>query len=118
MIGSYLVCALCSLLIIVLPFSALAAVVYLSLIYMAVSVINACLLAFYPIQFSQEGHVASVSGLMDFATYLGTGLSAMVYGAMIEPLGYNSMYLSWIILSLLAIPLLLKKHSKHLGGTT
>lgn len=109
LIASYLACAACSALLIVLPFSAWAAVIYLSLIYMAVSVINACFLAIFPIQFSQEGHVASVSGIMDFATYLGTGLSAMVYGVMIDALGYNSMYLSWVVLALAAIPLLSKK---------
>ena len=114
LIGSYLVCALCALLLIIFPFSAWLAVLYLSLIYMAVSVINACMLAFFPIQFSKEGHVASVSGIMDFATYLGTGLSAMVYGVMIDSLGYNSMYLSWVILSLLAVPLLHQtKRSVH-----
>ena len=109
LVVSYLACAVFSLLLILLPFSAWAAVIYLSMIYMAVSVINACLLAFFPIQFSAEGHVASVSGIMDFATYLGTGLSAMIYGVMIDSLGFQSMFLSWILLSLLTIPML---HSK------
>ena len=115
LIGSYLTCAICSLLLILLPVSAWAAVIYLSLIYMAVSVINACMLAFFPIQFSHEGHVASVSGIMDFATYLGTGLSAMVYGMMIENWGFGSMYISWMVLSILAIPLLQnqKRGVKH-----
>ena len=103
---SYGACAVCSLLLILLPFSAWLAVIYLSLIYMAVSVINACMLAFFPIQFAKDGHVASVSGIMDFATYLGTGLSAMVYGVMIDSLGFSSMFLSWVILSLIAIPIL------------
>ena len=109
LVVSYLACAVFSLLLILLPFSAWVAVIYLSMIYMAVSVINACMLAFFPIQFSAEGHVASVSGIMDFATYLGTGLSAMIYGVMIDSLGFQSMFLSWILLSLLAIPML---HSK------
>lgn len=110
LVVSYLICAVFSLLLILLPFSAWAAVIYLSMIYMAVSVINACMLAFFPIQFSKEGHVASVSGIMDFATYLGTGLSAMVYGVMIDALGFGSMFLSWCFLSLLAIPIL---HTKR-----
>lgn len=109
LLGSFAMCAVFSALLILFPFSAWTAVVYLSLIYMAVSVINACFLAFFPIQFAKDGHVASVSGIMDFATYLGTGLSAMVYGVMIEALGYNSMYLSWVIISLIAIPILLAK---------
>lgn len=112
LICSYLVCAIFSALLILLPFSAWAAVIYLSIIYMAVSVINACILAFFPIQFAKAGRVASVSGILDFATYLGTGLSAMVYGFMIDALGYNSMYLSWVVLSILAVPLLIV-HRKH-----
>lgn len=112
LIGSYFACAICSLLLILLPVSAWASVIYLSLIYMAVSVINACMLAFFPIQFSKDGHVASVSGIMDFATYLGTGLSAMVYGVVIDHLGFHAMFLSWVILSLLAVPML---HTKKQG---
>lgn len=109
LLGAFLLCAACSALLILLPISAAVAVIYLSVIYMSVSVINACFLAFFPIQFAKEGHVASVSGIMDFATYLGTGLSAMIYGVMIDALGYHSMYCSWVIISLLAIPILLYK---------
>ena len=96
-------------LLITVPFSAWAAVIYLSLIYMAVSVINACFLAFFPIQFAKEGHVALVSGIMDFATYLGTGLSAIVYGVIIDKFGYNAMFLSWLVISLIAVPFLNRK---------
>lgn len=78
LVGSLAVCVAGSVLLIVLPCSAFAAVGYLSVIYMAVSIMNACFLAFYPIAYAREGLVASVSGLMDFATYLGTGLSAIV----------------------------------------
>ena len=74
------------------------AVGYLSLIYMAVSVMNACFLSFFPLQFAREGTVASVSGIMDFATYLGTGLSSMVFGMLIEGYGYRAMFLSWALL--------------------
>lgn len=113
LVGSLAVCVAGSVLLIALPCSALAAVVYLSVIYMAVSVMNACFLAFYPIAFTREGLVASVSGLMDFATYLGTGLSAMVFGVLIDHLGYSAMFAVWAALSLLAIPLLTLHNAKH-----
>lgn len=113
LVGSLAVCAAGSVLLIALPCSALAAVGYLSVIYMAVSVMNACFLAFYPIAFTREGLVASVSGLMDFATYLGTGLSAMVFGVLIDHLGYSAMFAVWAALSLLAIPLLSPHRGKH-----
>lgn len=115
LIGSYAVCLICSALLIFLPVSALTAVLYLSLIYMAVSVMNACFLAFYPMQYAKDGLVASVSGLMDFATYLGTGLSAMVFGVLIDATGYWSMFAVWSILSLLAIPMLVIQHKQEVS---
>ena len=87
-----------SLMLIFLASSTWLAVGYLSLIYMAVSVMNACFLSFFPLQFAREGTVASVSGIMDFATYLGTGLSSMVFGILIEGYGYRAMFLSWALL--------------------
>lgn len=74
------------------------AIVYLSLVYMAVSVMNACFLSFFPLRFAREGTVASVSGIMDFATYLGTGISSMVFGIMIEAWGYGAMFATWAVL--------------------
>ena len=87
-----------SLMLIFLASTTWLAVGYLSLIYMAVSVMNACFLSFFPLQFAREGTVASVSGIMDFATYLGTGLSSMVFGMLIEGYGYRAMFLSWALL--------------------
>ena len=74
------------------------AMAYLSLVYMAVSAMNACFLSFFPLRFAGEGTVASVSGIMDFATYLGTGISSMVFGVMIEAYGYSAMFVTWAIL--------------------
>ena len=101
-----LLCIFLSVALIFLPLSAWLAVVCLSLLYMAVSTINACMLAFFPMRFAASNQVASVSGIMDFATYLGTGLSAMVYGRIIDNYGYDSMFGSWAVLSLLALVLL------------
>lgn len=94
--------------VIINPHSAGMAVLYLSLIYMAASIINVCLLSLFPISFSVEGEIATVSGVLDFATYLGTGISAMIFGYIIESHGYNVMYMSWLVLSVFAI--LIIKH--------
>ena len=91
-------CVGCSLLLVFLASSPWLAMIYLSLTYMAVSVMNACFLSFFPLQFAREGTVASVSGIMDFATYLGTGISSMVFGVMIESWGYGSMFTAWAVL--------------------
>lgn len=96
--GGFAACIGGAMLLIFLAPSPWLAVVYLSLLYMAVSVMNACFLSFFPLQFGREQAVASVSGIMDFATYLGTGISSMVFGILIEGYGYNAMSLSWAVL--------------------
>jgi len=85
------------------------AIVYLSLIYIAVSVMNGCFLSFFPLRFAGEGYVASVSGIMDFATYLGTGISSVAFGILIERYGYGAMFASWGVLCLLGLLLLRKE---------
>ena len=109
LLSAFFACLVFSLLLIFLPISAGVSVLYLSLIYMAVSVMIACFLSFFPLQFAREGTVASVSGIMDFATYLGTGLSARVFGLIIDVWGYESMFFSWSLISLLAVFLLTRK---------
>lgn len=89
--------------------SAWLAIVYLSLIYTAVSVMNGCFLSFFPMRFAKEGYVASVSGIMDFATYLGTGISSVVFGILIEGYGYGAMFVSWAVLCCLGMMLLKRK---------
>lgn len=79
------------------------AILCLSMVYMAVSVMNGCFLSFFPLRFAQEGRVASVSGIMDFATYLGTGISSVIFGILIEWLGYEAMFLTWAILCMMGL---------------
>ena len=83
--------------------SPVTAVLYLSLIYTAVSLINTSLLSIYPIRFLKSGNVASVSGLMDFATYLGGGIGSVLYGVLILHFGYLPMFASWAAVSLLSL---------------
>lgn len=94
----FAVSAITALLLTFFAASAWTAIVYLSLIYMAVSVMNGCFLSFFPLRFTKEGSVASVSGIMDFATYLGTGISAAIFGVMIDTFGYGSMFATWAVI--------------------
>lgn len=82
--------------------SASAATVCLSLLYAVSSMINTAFISVYPVRFTKENHVASVSGALDFTAYAGHALAAAVYGVTVERFGYGSMYVSWVILSLLA----------------
>ncbi|MBO5060302.1 MAG: MFS transporter [Clostridia bacterium] len=79
------------------------AVICLSVIYTAASIVNTSILSIYPIRFTKTGNVASVSGMMDFATYLGAGISSVIYGAAIKAFGYSSMFVSWAVISVVSI---------------
>ena len=50
--------------------------------------------------------MASVSGVMDFATYLGAGVSGVIYGVVIKHFGYLPMFLSWAVISLISMVLI------------
>lgn len=82
------------------------AMLCLSFIYMAVSVINTSMLSIFPMRFINTGNVASVSGVMDFATYGGAGVSSVIYGIVIEQAGYLPMFISWAAVSVLSIIIL------------
>lgn len=82
------------------------AVLCMSIIYAAVSMINTSILSIYPLHFLNTGNVASVSGVMDFATYLGAGVSGVIYGALIKSFGYTPMFVSWACISVISIVLI------------
>lgn len=79
----------------------------LSVVYAAASVINTSILSIYPMHYLKTGNVASVSGIMDFATYLGGGIASMIYGVVIAHFGYLPMFLSWIVLSAVSVAAIL-----------
>lgn len=96
-------CALCALPLGLNLGGAAAATLFLCGIYAFVSVINTSFLAIYPLRYAKEGAVSSVSGIMDFTTYLGHAVSSAIYGLVIVRFGYGTMYLSWAALSVAGV---------------
>lgn len=90
--------------------SPLLAAISLSMIYALVSMINTSILSMFPLRFAQQDLVGSVSGITDFATYLGAAIASAIYGLLIETGGYLYMFASWVVLSILSILLLLRLH--------
>lgn len=111
------ICALCSAALLIPQMPALLSIIMLSLIYMAVSLVNTSILSIFPLAFAKSGNVASVSGLMDFGTYLGAGVGSVVLGYSVTHLGYGSMFTLWLAAALAAtIPILslVRAHKKLL----
>lgn len=98
----FFVCIAAALILCLIKTSMLISVLALSVIYAAASVINTSVVSIYPLHYAKTGNSASVSGFLDFATYLGGGISSAVYGMIIEHFGYTPMFASWIAISVLS----------------
>ena len=98
----FLLCAVFSLLLVFAAVSPIAAVIYLGGIYISVSLINTSVLSVFPMRFYSEGMSGTVSGLMDFCTYLGAGIGSAVYGSLISAFGYGAMFCSWCVISVIS----------------
>ena len=86
----------------------LAAMIALGSVYAATMVANTSFLTIYPMRFSAEGRVASLSGLMDFVTYTGASIASLIYGVLEESFGYLPMFASWAVISLVSIVILVR----------
>lgn len=86
------------------------AAVCLSLLFAFVSMINTSILSIFPLRFAASNQVASVSGLTDFATYLGAAIGSAIYGFWIAGGHYRYMFISWAGVSLVSILILLAQH--------
>ncbi|MCQ2385376.1 MAG: MFS transporter [Clostridia bacterium] len=78
---------------------AVGAVACLSVIYAALSMVNTSFLSIFPLQFAENGQIASVSGIMDLAAYLANGIASAVYGTVVVSFGYLPMMISFVVLS-------------------
>lgn len=105
--AGFIVCVVTSFVLAMKVSSPLVAALCLSFAYAAISLINTSVASIYPMRFAKTGNVAAVSGIMDFATYLGAGIGSAVYGYIIEWFGYEAMFGSWVVLSVLSIAILL-----------
>lgn len=79
----------------------------LSLIYALISMINTSTLSMFPLRFADKNMVSSVSGVADFATYIGAGVGSAVYGFWNESGDFSAMFISWIVLCAVSIVLML-----------
>lgn len=107
-LAGFVVCILASVLLCLGKVGIITSVLSMSFIYAAVSMINTSILSIYPLRYTKSGNVASVSGIMDFATYLGGGIASVIYGVVIKSYGYVPMFVSWIVISVISIIMTIK----------
>ena len=88
----------------------LVATLCLSMLFAFISMINSSILSIFPLRFANKNMVASVSGLTDFATYLGAAIGSAIYGFWLEDGHYDRMFLSWIVLCILSVLILLLQY--------
>lgn len=100
---AFLLCVLASALLLLKTLPPVAALLCLSLIYAAISVINTVFLSAFPLQFSASGNQSSVSGIMDFFTYSGAGIGSLLFGYLVAQFGYSAMFLTYAIVSFLSL---------------
>ena len=114
----FVLCAVLAVIMCCSPASPWVAAVCLSLIYALVSMINTSILSMFPLQFTQKNMVSSVSGVTDFATYLGAGIGSAVYGFLNKSGNFVPMYISWVVLCAASVGLLMlqKPMKKQEGG--
>lgn len=98
----FILCVISSVLLCIGRINIITAILAMSVIYAAVSMINTSILSIFPMKFVRTGNVASISGIMDFSTYLGGGIASFIYGIVIKEYGYIPMFVSWIIISLIS----------------
>ena len=108
----FTVTGICSALLITGVGSPVLVSVLIGVIYAATSMINTTFLSVYPIRFADRGCTATISGIMDFLTYLGASAGSAVFGIMAAKLGYGSLYVSWTAIAVLAVILLLTGRKK------
>ena len=111
----FLLCAAGSLVLLLGSHGFLLSALELGVIYMAASLVNTSVVSVYPMseQYANSGNTASVSGMLDFATYLGAGLSSTAYGVLIAAFGYKPMFFSWFVISAISIVILTGKKANR-----
>ena len=103
----FAICAVASLLLLFPTLGVVCTVVALGVVYASTSVINTSITSIYPVtHHMNSGNVSSVSGLLDFASYLGAGIASAIYGVVISAVGYEPMFISWMLLSLASLAVL------------
>ena len=97
---TFVVAAVAALVLTVLSgFSPIVSVVCSTVIVGCMHAINLMLVCLVPGKFRATGNISTVSGVLNFATYVGAALSTYVFAALSERFGWEATILLWFIVS-------------------
>ncbi len=65
--------------------------------------VNALQTCYLPLYYKDSGRISTYTGILNFATYIGSALSTWLFAKMSESYGWNMTILSWVLLCLAAI---------------
>ena len=60
--------------------------------------VNLVLITFVPRRFKKYGNISTMSGILNFATYVGSALSTYVFANLIDGVGWTGTILTWVAL--------------------
>ena len=72
-----------------------------------ISMANTTLLSIFPSRYLERGCVSSVASYMDVLAYSGAAVGSLVFGVMVESIGYVPMFIVWLVCSAISAVVLL-----------
>ena len=67
--------------------------------------VNALQTCYLPIYYKDSGKISTYTGILNFATYIGSALSTWLFAKMSENYGWNTTIFSWILLCIAGVTL-------------
>ena len=64
---------------------------------------NTLLISIVPLHYGKYNKVSSVAGFLDFCCYVGSGITGIMTGFLVDKTGWNGVLLSWIAVSIIGV---------------
>lgn len=64
---------------------------------------NTLLISIVPLRYSKYNKVSSVAGFLDFCCYVGSGITGIMTGFLVDNVGWNGVLMSWIVVSIIGV---------------
>lgn len=103
--GLFFIIALISLILIRISgnLPVLVTVLLFAVITTAMEAVNVMFLSILPLRYASEGRTATMTGLFNFLTYIGSAVSAFSAGLIVDHFGWSLAIMTWILLAALGI---------------